>query len=474
MKLSQKLNNIWVNKMQAVTNKTLEKLKYDLVREGLVEFDVVNQATQLAQSQNTNIGQVLINSGVITEDAILKFLEEKLHIPFVNLNDYSLDKNTLKYISYNDAKKYKILPLFKIENVLTVAMADPMDLFAIDKIVETAECSIEAVIASEKVVLEKIDEYYNEASGTDKIMTTFANVDYDWREELHNDDLSDAHIHKIISSILRQAVIENVHEIVFRLENEGFEVTFKTLNEVLNKGTIPTVLMESFIAKLKNLAQLDSTVSEVPQLGKIDFSMGDLTLVASVSTFPTIMGERIYIKLYKPPTSLRSLVNTAQNYNLLINAAKEPGVIFICGSQLSGKTHLIYSLLNEISSPDKNIMTIESIAKYNLANVNQCELNENVGFNMDKASKFIEFQSPDIIYLEGIKNKETFDYFSELVFNDKVIVMEFLANNMEDLRNKMAYSDFETLKSLISCLVFIHSQNSIEVFDRETAQKYLA
>ncbi len=460
--------------MQAVTNKTLEKLKYDLVREGLVPFDTVNQATQIAQSQNTNIGQVLINSGVITEDAILKFLEEKLHIPFVNLNDYSLDKDTLKYISYNDAKKYKILPLFKIENVLTVAMADPMDLFAIDKIVETAECSIEAVIASEKVVLEKIDEYYNENSGTDKILSTFENVDHDWREELHSDDLSDAHIHKIISSILRQAVVENVHEIIFRLENEGFEVTFKTLNEVLNKGTIPTVLMESFIAKLKNLAQLDSTVSEVPQLGKINFAMGDLTLVASVSTFPTIMGERIYIKLYKPPTSLRALVNSANNYNLLINSLKEPGVLFICGSQLSGKTHLIYSLLNEISSPDKNIMTIESITKYKLPNVNQCELNENVGFNMEKASRFIEFQSPDIIYLEGMKNKETFDYFSELVFNDKVIIMEFLANNMEDLRNKMAYSDFETLKSLISCLVFIHSQDSIEVFDKETAQKYLA
>lgn len=460
--------------MQAVTNKTLEKLKYDLVREGLVPFDVVNQATQIAQSQNTNIGQVLINSGVITEEAILKFLEEKLHIPFVNLNDYSIDTNTLKYISYNDAKKYKILPLFKIENVLTVAMADPMDLFAIDKIVETAECSIEAVIASEKVVLEKIDEYYNVASGTDKIITTFSNVDYDWREELHNDDLSDAHIHKIISSILRQAVIENVHEIIFRLENDGFEVTFKNRNEVLNKGTIPTVLMESFIAKLKNLAQLDSTVSEVPQLGKIDFSMGDLSLVASVSTFPTIMGERIYIKLYKPPVPLRKLINSPHDYNLLINSVKEPGVIFVCGSQLSGKTHLIYSLLNEISSPDKNIMTLESITKYNLPDVNQCELNENVGFNMDKASRFIEFQSPDIIYLEGMKNKETFDYFSELVFNDKVIIMEFLANNMEDLRNKISYSDFETLKSLISCLVFIHSEDSIEIFDKETAQKYLA
>ena len=460
--------------MQAVTNKTLEKLKYDLVREGLVPFDVVNQATQLAQSQNTNIGQVLINSGVITEDAILKFLEEKLHIPFVNLNDYSLDRNTLKYISYNDAKKYKIIPLFMIENVLTVAMADPMDLFAIDKIVETAECSIEAVIASEKVVLEKIDEYYIEASSTNKIMSSFANVDYDWREELHSDDLSDEHISKIISSILRQAVIEEVHEIIFRLEDGGFEVTFKLANDVKNKGTIPTVLMESFIAKLKNLAQLDATVSEVPQLGKLNFSMGDLSLVASVSTFPTIMGERIYIKLYKPPTVLRDLVKPISNYNLLIDAINEPGVIFVCGPQLSGKTHLIYSLLNEISSIEKNIMTIESITKYNLLNVNQCELNENVGFNMDKASRFIEFQSPDIIYLEGMKNKETFDYFSELVFNDKVIIMEFLANNMEDLRNKMSYSDFETLKSLISCMVFIHSQDSIEVFDKDTVQKYLA
>ena len=119
-------------------------------------------------------------------------------------------------------------------------------------------------------------------------------------------------------------------------------------------------------------------------------------------------------------------------------------------------------------------MTLESIAKYNLPKINQCELNENVGFNMDKAARFIEFQSPDIIYIEGTKNKEVFEYFSELVYNDKVIIMEFLANNMEDLRNKIAYSDFETLKSLISCLVFIHSEDNIEVLDKSTAQKYLA
>lgn len=119
-------------------------------------------------------------------------------------------------------------------------------------------------------------------------------------------------------------------------------------------------------------------------------------------------------------------------------------------------------------------MTLASLAKYNLENVNQCELNENIGFNMDKASRFIEFQSPDIIYLEGIKNKEAFDHFSSLVYDNKMIIMEFMANNMEDLRNKMSISDFGTLKSIIGCIIFIHSKNSIEVFDKETAKKYLA
>lgn len=460
--------------MQAVTNKTLEKLKYDLVRDGLVSFEDVDRATQIALSQNTNIGQVLITSGILEENSILKFLEEKLHIPFVNLNDYTIDKNTLKYIPYIDAKKYKILPMFKIEDVLTVAMADPMDLFAIDKIVETAECSIEAVIVSEKALLDKIDEYYNEVSAADKIMTNYSLNTLDWRDELHSEDLSDEHIRKIISAILCQAVSENVHEIIFRMSEDGFEITFKNFDKTENKGNIPMTLTDSFVAKLKNLARLDASVNEVPQLGKIEFKIGDLSLVASVSTFPTIMGERIYIKLYKPPQSLRKLTNNTDSYNKLIEASKTAGVIFVCGSQLAGKTHLIYSFLNEISSENKNIMTLESITKYNLPRVNQCELNENVGFNMDKAARFIEFQSPDIIYLEGIKNKETFDYFSELVFDGKVIIMEFLANNMEDLRDKMSYSDFDTLKSLISCLVFMHSRDSIEVFDKASAQKYLA
>lgn len=456
-----------------VTNKTLEKLKYDLVRTGLVAYETIEQAEEIAKAQNINIGQALINSGTLTEEAILKFLEAKLHIPYVNLDDYTLDAKCLKYISFLDAKKYRIIPLFKIEDTLTVAMADPLDLFAIDKVIETAECSIEPVVSSEKSILKKIDEYYKKDETVGEIYTEDG-VEYDWRDELHSEDLSDNHIQKIIRAILKQAILEGVHEVSFQREDEGFTVNFKKDGEIQNKGNIPPVLTSSFTAKLKTLAQLDASVSEVPQLGKLNFKVDEMEVTASISTFPTIMGERIFLKIYKPPRALNKIIKSETNLQVIKSALNNPGIIIVCGSPLSGKTHIIYSLLLEAANKSKNIMTLESIAKYTLKDVHQCELNENVGFNMDKASRFIEFQSPDIVYLEGIKSKESFDYFANLVFDNKTIIMEFLANNMEDLRYKLSFSDFETLKSLISCMIFIHSQDSIEVFTKETVQKYLA
>ena len=147
--------------MPTITNKTLETLKYDLVREGLVQYEIVEQAQEIAEARNITIGQALIDSGFITEDNLIKFLEAKLHTPFVNLDDYQLDTKCLKFINYADARRYKIVPLFKIENTLTVAMSDPRNLFAIDKVMESAECEIEPVLASEDSILKAIDEYYS-------------------------------------------------------------------------------------------------------------------------------------------------------------------------------------------------------------------------------------------------------------------------------------------------------------------------
>lgn len=460
--------------IETVNNKTLEKLKYELVRDGIVTYETLEKAEELANVQNINIGQALINSGILNETTLLKFLESKLHIPYVNLEDYNPDPKCFNYVTFADARRYRIIPLFKIEEVLTVAMADPLDLFAIDKIIETAECSIEPVIASETSIIKKIDEYYKVADTVDNITLSQDVEEFDWTEELHKEDSGEEHIQRVIRAILKQAIIEDIHELNFEQVEEGLKVVFKQNGEILDKGTIPAILNASFVSKLKILSNLDPSVCEIPQLGKLCFKVENAILIASVSSFPTIMGERISLKIYKPPSQLDKIIPDDKQRGILLNAIEKPGIILICGSPLSGKTHIIYSLLMETAELNKNIMTIESIAKYELKHVNQCELNENIGFNMDKALRFVEFQSPDIIYLEGIKTREAFEFLSELYYNDKTIITEFMANNMTDLRQKLAFDDFQTFKTLVSCLVFIHSRDSIEVFDKETLQKYLA
>ena len=297
--------------MEFVRNKTLEKLKYDLVRDNLIKYEDLEIAEQVASVQNVNIGQVLISSGIITEEKLLKFLENKLHIPYVNLDDYSLDKKCLSYINFNNAQKYKVIPLFEIEGILTVAMSDPLDLFAIDKIVEDAKCEIEPVISSENAVLKKIEEYYSSNNTVGQIFIDENRPKYDWREVLNSENvsssLSDEHIQKLIRAILKQAITEDIHELFFEHVQNGLSVTFRKDSQNILTGEIPGILTSAFIAKLKTLSNLDPSVSELPQLGKLSFKVDNTALIASISAFPTIHGERISIKIYKPPKKLQDI-----------------------------------------------------------------------------------------------------------------------------------------------------------------------
>lgn len=461
-----------LNENSSLDNKTIDKLKYDLVRDGLVTYDDIEHAQELAVAQNTNIGQILINTQIISEDVLIKFLEEKLHTPSVDLENYTIDKKCLEFINFQDAIRFKILPLFIIEDTLTIAMADPMDLFSIDKIMQITGKNIDPVIASEKSILKKINEYYDIKAKVKDININAAK-NYRWQEELHKDDLSQKHIQVLFRAILKQAICKDIHELYFENTTDGLSVNFKNLNEIEQTGVIPSLLINPFVQSLKSMCGLDPNVYEIPQLGKLNFKVDDNELTASVSAFPTINGERIVVKIYHPPLAIEELNLPENKIELIKQSLEKPGVVLICGASLSGKTHLIYSILSNLIPKTKNVMTLESIAKYKLKNVAQCELNENIGFNLDKAMRFIEFQSPDIIYFEGITTKEGLDFFTSLTLKDKTLITEFLAENMDNLRDKFEFSEFNMFKSVISCLIFIHSKNSIEVFNRSELEKYL-
>ncbi len=457
---------------RGINNKTVEKLQYDLVRDNLLKFEDLERAREIAQVQGTNLGQALINSSLISEEKLLKFLEEKLHIPSVDLETFQIDKKCLEYISYKEAYKYKILPLFEIEDTLTVAMADPLDLFAIDSIIDRTGKLIEPVVSSEKSITKKINEYYDIKDKVEDINTD-NNESFHWLDVLHKDNLSEEHIQNLLRAILKYAIKEGAHELFFEHAEGGLSVNLKRHPDIIPTGTIPDLLINPFISKLKSLGGLDPLVSEIPQLGKLIFNVDNKELTASISAFPTISGERISLKIYHPPKTLEELNFDQNKISALKAALNQSGVILICGSPLSGKTHVIYSILCELTDKTKTVMTLESIAKYKLKNVHQCELNEDVGFNLDKAMRFIEFQSPGIVYFEGIATKEGLDFFTSLTMKNKTVITEFLADNIDDLRHKFDYPEFSLFKSAVTCLVFIHSKESVEIFDKDALKKYL-
>lgn len=443
------------------SNKTIEKLKYDLVREKLISFEDLSRAEELSSQKNLHIGQILIRENLIPEETLLKFLENNLHIPYINLEDYSLDEQCLGFISVEDAKKYKIIPLFRIEDVLTIAMADPLDLFVLNNLIKTVNCKIEPVICSERLILEAINKFYSSQSIKENKFD--AGESFDWRDELNSGIINEFQAEKVINAIIFQALSEEVYELILENSNEGKTIKFKKGNKIFEKGAIPLLLTPLFNAKLKSLSGLDPAANEIPQLGKFNFVFQEENIASIISTFPTIKGERITIKLYRSPETIKELSLREEERKFLEDAVNKPGIILISGPVLSGKSFIAYSILNSIDKTNKNTMTVESIAKYNLNGVVQCELKEKAGFNFEKAAMFISFQSPDVVYVEEVISKEDLKYLSMLAETQKVVITEILADSVGNLFDKLSIKDLEEFKRNINCLIFVENKDRIQI-----------
>jgi type IV pilus assembly protein PilB len=450
-----------------LTNKTVEKLKYDLVRDGLMSYEDLSKAEENAETTGSNLAQVLITTKLIAEDKLLSFIEAKLHIPSVSLDDYTLDKTCLQYISQKDARKYRLIPLFKIEEVLTIAMADPLDLFFINNLINSINLKLEPVICSERSIIEAIDNHYG-FNETENIFSISPGSEFNWQDELNDEMHDDFQAQRIVQAILYQAVMENSSEIFLEHTTNGVSVKFKKDNEILYRGYIPVLLVTLCISKLKIMSNLDPALSEIPQLGKLKFFVDPLNMIASVSAFPTIKGERMSIKLYKPPKKFEEIFSNVKSVDLLKSALKKPGIILVCGSNLSGKTSNIYSILSSLDSKNKNIMTIESIVKYELPEINQCELNEKIGFDLNKALKFIDFQSPEIIYIEEFFNNDGIDFITALAKAGKTVISEFFADNLSVLNERLNDFDSKYFKKLISCIIIVQDKENIEILSKNS------
>ncbi|MFZ3091016.1 MAG: ATPase, T2SS/T4P/T4SS family [Nitrospirota bacterium] len=406
-----------------ITIRILDNLKQEMIKDGLITEEQLKTAEKEAALRDEGVGSILIEKRFITSEKILNFIEERLHIPYVKLEDYEIDKNAIKLIPVAIARNYKVIPLFEIENVLTVAMADPLNIISLDRIINETKHPVEAVISSEASILSAIEQCYGLEEAKEymaKELTQFIEEGErtggvsakEVTERISNKiELEGRSIVRLVNGYIIRAVLEGASDIHFEPKKDSMRVRFRIDGFLHDRDRLPVKLISTITSRIKVVSALDISKKLIPQNGRISFVCSGKNIDIRTSTHPTLYGENIVLRILKKThilLSLHELGFSDEDLNIFKRAILAPnGMILATGPTGSGKTTTIYSAINAIDKSDKNIMTIEDPIEYEIEGTIQSQVNNKAGIMFANALRSILRQDPDVIYVGEIRDTET-------------------------------------------------------------------
>ncbi len=391
-----------------------------LVERGLISKEQLQQALSEQKVTGQELGRILVKLGYIGEEALLEILAEQLEIPFVSLNDYEAEEDALHLIPGNLALQYLVFPLFLIGDVLTLAMANPQDVAAIDIIRRLTGKQIEPAIASEREIRQAIENSYGAATGMteslDEVIQTIEAETSDEEEELRPaEDLrqmaEDAPVVRLVNMILAQAIRDHASDIHIEPEEDMLRVRFRIDGILHEVFTPPKNLQSAIISRIKILSEMDIAENRIPQDGRFRIRLENREIDLRVSTLPTAYGENIVIRVLDRSNILldiKDLGFSKENQELFEQMLSNAyGIILVTGPTGSGKTTTLYSALHRLNSIQKNIITVEDPIEYRLKMVRQSQVNPKAGMTFASGLRAILRQDPDVIMVGEIRDAET-------------------------------------------------------------------
>jgi len=388
-----------------------------LLERSLITEEHIKKAREDSKKKGIPLGKLLVKTGIVTEDDYVQAMSEAMGVPYIDLNNYLVDATTLNLISESLAHKHKAIPVFKIGDTVTVAMADPKDIMAIDDLSRKSKCEIEPVLASETAILNAIDQYYGVQGSVEDVIKDISKdkkkegpqVDLDYKKLAEIAD--EAPVIKLVNLIIMQAAKERASDIHIEPEQDSLKVRFRIDGVLYEMFSPPKHLEPAILSRVKVLAKIDIAEKRKPQDGRFNIRVENRDIDLRVSTFPTIYGENIVIRLLDRGTVLLNLdklgfsKKTQKDFESLI---KHPhGIILVTGPTGSGKTTTLYSALSTIDSGEKNIITVEDPVEYHLGRIRQSQINPKAGLTFASGLRSILRQDPDIIMVGEIRDKET-------------------------------------------------------------------
>jgi type IV pilus assembly protein PilB len=396
-----------------------------LVAEGLITDAQLKQALGDQKGKTDKLGSILVKLGFITEEQLIGFLSRQYGIPSITLNKVEIDPETLRLVPTTIALKYELLPVKRIGGTLTLAMADPTNVFALDDIAFMTNLQILPVVAPQAAIRKGIERYYEAPTSSmsdmlSEITAEVGNVEVveGSEEESAKIDIfelkessEEAPIIKLVNMVLVDAIRKGASDLHWEPYDKVFRIRFR-IDGVLHEMLAPPKRLEpAIISRLKIMANLDISERRVPQDGRIKLRYGQREIDFRVSVLPTIFGEKAVLRILDKDAlqlDLTKLGFDPWSYEKFDHAIHQAyGMVLITGPTGSGKTTTLYSAISTINSPEHNIMTAEDPVEYNLKGVNQVQVNDNVGRTFAAVLRSFLRQDPDVILVGETRDLET-------------------------------------------------------------------
>ena len=399
-----------------------------LLKESLITQDQLDKALEFQRSNGGKLGSCLAKMGYITDDDITGVLSRQYGVPSINLKYYEIDPNVIKLIPQDTALRYQVVPLSRVGSVLTIAMTDPTNVFAMDDIKFMTGFNVEPVVASESAIGEAITRFYGGGASSHEELSNLMKdlVDEDQELELATEEqeldataleraAEEAPIIKLVNLILTDSVKRGASDIhVEPYENE-MRVRFRidgVLQTVMNP---PLKLRDAMTSRLKIMAKLDIAEKRLPQDGRIMIKYKSegrkKELDFRVSSVPTLYGEKIVLRLLDKENLRLDMTKLGFEPESLKkferNILRPYGMVLVTGPTGSGKTNTLYSSVSRLNQVETNIMTAEDPVEFQLAGINQVQMKEQIGLNFAAALRAFLRQDPNIILVGEIRDFET-------------------------------------------------------------------
>lgn len=408
----------------------------DLLQEkGLLTEEELNEALKLQRESGEKLGDALVKLGLIQPEQMADVLSEHLGIPRVDPNRCYIPSELVNMVPDDLLNGNQILPIELENNLMTVAMTDPLNILIIDELQQATGFNIKPVIATSEEIMTALGRTMDIASSARAVFDEYLDdsLDFDADDDNEEQLLGDAPGVRLANLILQQAVRDKASDIHLEPTEDDLQVRFRIDGILRNVMTVPKRLRNDVNSRIKIMSNLDITERRRPQDGRIQAVIDGVEVDMRISTLPTIHGEKIVARVLNKSTGILSIEQfgfSQQNTEEILRVLRlNQGLILVTGPTGSGKTTTLYGFLQHLNTVEKNIITVEDPVEYQLPGINQVQINHKVGLTFASGLRSVLRQDPDIIMVGEIRDQETAEIAIRSALTGHLVLSTLHTNN---------------------------------------------